>query len=128
MKIQLQKILAGLPKQLHARVDLTQYEAYFESALYSYFMGLGLVVRAEDPTDKGRIDLVVEGPSFIYLFELKMVDNASTGEALKQILEKEYAQKYRGTGKSLYLAGVEISRSTHNIVGLHVVKDTGGSP
>ncbi len=121
-----QRALAGLPKQWHAPVDLTKYEAYFASAFYSYFMGMGLVARAEDATDKGRIDLVVEGPSFVYIFEFKMVSGKKRGIALKKILDMEYAQKYRGAAKTLYLAGVEISKKSHNIVGFEVIEDDGG--
>ncbi len=125
MKSLFQRALAGLPKQWHAPVDLTQYEAYFASAFYSYFIGMGLVVRAEEATDKGRIDLVVEGPSFVYIFEFKMVIGKKRGIALKKILDKEYAQKYRGTAIPLYLAGVEISKKSHNIVGFEVIEDDG---
>ncbi len=117
---QLQGVFACLPKQWHAPVDLTKYEAYFASSLYSYLMGAGLMVRAEEATDKGRIDLVVEGSSYVYIVEIKMVTDEKQGEAVKQILNKQYQQKYRGTGKRIYLMGIEISKKTHNIVRLDI--------
>lgn len=127
MRTLFQKVCAGLPKQWHSPVNLTQYEAYFASAFYSYFMGAGLMVRAEEATSRGRVDLAVTGPSYVYLFEFKMVNGKKRGMAIKQMRDMEYVQKYRGTDKPVYLAGMEFSKSKHGITGFEVVKDDGGS-
>lgn len=126
LEVLLQRLLAGLPRQWHAPVDIAKYESYIASSLYSYFTGAGYTVRAEDATNRGRIDLVVIGSTYNYIFEIKMVDGEGTGGAFGQIGDMEYYQKYRGTGKPLYLAEVEISKSSHNIVKFDVVEDDGG--
>lgn len=120
-----QTLLSGIPKQWHSRVDLTQYEAYFASVYYSYFAGTGLLVQAEVATNRGRIDLAVTGPSWIYLFEIKMVNGKRRGSAMRQIVDIEYVQRFRGLGKPIYLAGIEISKKTHNIVEFDLKKDDG---
>lgn len=122
-----QTVFAGIPRQWHSRVDLIRYEAYVASVFYSYFMGAGLIARAEESTSRGRLDLSVTSPSCVYLFEFKMVENAATGEALNQIQEMDYVQLYRGKGRSVYLVGVEFSRSRREIVGFDLVEDTGTS-
>lgn len=126
MKTLFQKVVAGLLRQWHASVDLTRYEAYFASAFYSYFMGAGLDVRAEDATNRGRIDLAVIGPAYIYLFEFKMVNGKKPGSSIEQIRDMNYAQKYRGTGKTVYLGGIEFSKSERSIVYFDVIEDDGG--
>ena len=49
-------------------------------------------VNTEDRTNLGRIDLVLESDTDVYLFELKV--NSSATAALEQIKEKKYYEKY----------------------------------
>ncbi|MFM7458535.1 MAG: PD-(D/E)XK nuclease domain-containing protein, partial [bacterium] len=49
-------------------------------------------VNTEDRTNLGRIDLVLESDSRVYLFEFKV--NSSAQAALEQIKEKKYYEKY----------------------------------
>lgn len=122
-----QAVFAGIPRQWHSRADLTQYESYVASVFYSYFMGTGHIADAEAATSRGRIDLTVTGASYVYIFEFKMVEDEATGEALEQILEMDYAKKYRGAGKSVYLVGVEFSKSKREIVNFDLAEDDGES-
>ncbi len=126
LKSLFQSIFAGIPYQWHTSADITKYESFVASSFYSYFMGTGLDTRAEDFTNRGRIDMTVTGPSYVYLFEFKVVEEEPSGEALKQMKEMDYAQKYRGLGKPVYLAGVEFSKWKRNIVSFKVEPDTGG--
>lgn len=118
-----QTVFAGIFRQWHSRADLTKYEAYVASVFYSYFMGAGQIARAEEATSNGRLDLSITGPSFVYLFEFKMVKDEATGAAIEQIQAKDYAKIYRNTGKSIYLVGVEFSRRKREIVGFDVKAD-----
>lgn len=127
MKSLFQSVPAGIPYQWHAPASIAKYETYVANPFYSYFMGAGLNVRAEDFTNRGRIDLAVTGPSYAYLFEFKVVDEVASGAALEQMRDRDYAQKYRGFGKPVYLAGVEFSSKERNIVGFEVVAGSGGS-
>lgn len=123
MKELFQSVFASIPYQWHTPANIAKYEAYVASTFYSFFMGAGLSVRAEEFTNRGRIDLVVTGPSYVYLFEFKMVEKEASGDALEQIRDRDYAQKYRGFGKPVYLVGVEFSRTERNIVGFDVARD-----
>ena len=64
---------------------------------------LGAKVNLEDNTDKGRIDGVIEFEKLIYIIEFKL-DKAT--DALKQIEDKKYYEKFLNTGKKIILLGV----------------------
>ncbi|MDM8521534.1 PD-(D/E)XK nuclease domain-containing protein, partial [Anaerolineales bacterium HSG6] len=55
----------------------------------------------------------VETADRIYIFEFKLFGTAE--EALSQIKEKQYAQKYLKRGKEILLLGVEFDQAEKNI-------------
>lgn len=69
----------------------------------------------EDASSQGRLDMAVCMDGNVYLFEFKLVQQAPQGEALAQLKERRYADKYRGLGKTIRLVGVEFSKETRNI-------------
>ncbi|CAK8717442.1 AAA-ATPase-like domain-containing protein [Candidatus Electrothrix aarhusensis] len=90
---------ANIDYQLHLK-----YEKYYQTIFYLIFLLLGLRVEAEVETNKGRIDAVVELKKAIFLFEFKL--DGSADEALRQIITREYYQKYSLKGKPVTLVGV----------------------
>jgi PD-(D/E)XK nuclease superfamily len=72
-----------------------------------------LNIKAEVTTNKGRIDTVIEIEDRIYIIEFKL--NGSKEEALQQIKDKKYAQKYQNAGKEIVLLGVEFDQKERNI-------------
>ncbi len=62
-------------------------------------------------TNIGRSDVVLEFNERVYIFEAKL--DKSAEEAIKQIKEKKYYEKYRG--KEIYLIGINISSEKRNI-------------
>lgn len=74
---------------------------------------IGFRIEAEVCTNQGRIDAVVETAKAIYLFEFKL-DKSAT-EALDQIKDTEYYQKYRLKGKSLTLSGANFDSSKRKV-------------
>lgn len=55
----------------------------------------------EPHTNQGRIDAVIELADRLYLFEFKV--DGSAAEALQQIKANQYVERYRSTGKLIYL-------------------------
>lgn len=90
-------------------------EKYYQSLLYAVFCLLGLNIKAEVSTNKGRIDCVIETSSHIYIIEFKV--NETKEAALKQIQNNEYAQKYQLSEKEIVLIGVEFDQGERNIGG-----------
>ena len=89
------------------------HEKYYQTIFYLIFLLLGVRVHAEVKTNRGRIDAVIEIKNRIFLFEFKL--DGSADEALQQIREHEYAQKYRLSGKPLTLVGVNFNRFKRQI-------------
>ena len=111
----------GLMAGLHAFLAWGDYrvageaELYFQNVMLIIFKLLGQDARAEYATSDGRIDLVVETPRFIYLFEFKL--DRSAEAALAQIEEKGYAAPFAQGRRAVVKLGVNFSSKTRNIAG-----------
>lgn len=111
---------AGIPHDWYRNNPIAQYEGYYASVFYSHFAALGLDIRLEDTTHKGRIDMTVLFNGHVYLFEFKVVELAPEGKALQQLRDRGYADKYRARGEPIHLVGIEFSRDSRSVVGFEV--------
>ena len=111
---------ASIPHDWYRNSPIAQYEGYWASIFYSYFASLGLDIRLEDTTNHGRIDMAVLFNGHVYIFEFKVVELVPEGQALQQIKNKGYADKYRQRGEPVHLIGVEFSKDSRNVVGFEV--------
>jgi hypothetical protein len=91
-------------------------EASYALAVFVLFYSSGLNVITEDNTSKGRIDLtIIVNNSIVYILEFKVIQNSKEkGNAIKQILEKEYYKKYLNYEK-IYLIGIEFDKTKKQI-------------
>ncbi len=112
-------LFAGIPYEWHTRNPIARYEGYYASVFYAFFAALGLDVRVEDSSSRGRVDMAVRLRDAVWLIEFKVVDQP-TGSAIAQLRAKGYADKYRASGKPIHLIGVEFSRTERNIVAFDV--------
>jgi hypothetical protein len=111
---------ASIPNDWYRNNPISQYEGYYASVFYSHFAALGLDIRLEDVTNKGRIDMTVLFNGNVYLFEFKVVELVPQGKALEQIVQRGYADKYRQRGEPIHLIGVEFSKEKRSVVGFEV--------
>ena len=88
-------------------------ELYFQNTLWVLFKLLGLYVDVESHTTDGRMDILVQTPSFVYILELKIDQSADI--ALQQIDEKQYAKPFEGDGRTIYKIGVNFSSKTRRM-------------
>lgn len=109
-------LLAGIPHQWYDNSQVAQYEAHCASVFYSHLLGLGVDVRAEDSTNRGRADVTVILDSRVYIMEFKISERSEPGDALEQARRKEYADKYRRLGIPISVVGIEYSSAERNIV------------
>jgi hypothetical protein len=116
---------ASIPNDWYRNSPIAQFEGYWASVFYSHFAALGLDIRVEDSTNKGRIDMVVLAAGAVWVFEFKVVELVPQGKALAQIRDRAYADKYRDRSEPIHLIGVEFSRADRNIVGFEVETITG---
>jgi len=107
---------ASIPHHWYSSNEIQNYEAYYASIFYSYFAALGLDVTVEDCTNVGRIDMTLKFNKQVYIFEFKVVELMPEGNALQQIKDKGYADKYRSLNQPIHLVGVEFSKESRNVV------------
>jgi hypothetical protein len=115
-----QQLFASIPHDWYRNNPIAQYEGYYSSVFYSHFAALGLDIILEDASNHGRLDMAVRFNQQIYLFEFKVVELTPEGQALQQIKDRGYADKYRAEGLPIHLIGVEFSREQRSVVGFAV--------
>jgi hypothetical protein len=100
----LKSYFASIPYDLIPKKELN--EKYFQLIFYLLMRVTSFRVNTEDRTNLGRIDLVLESDTDVYIFELKV--NSSATAALEQIKEKKYYEKY------LHIPVVKLDSSSEN--------------
>ena len=90
-------------------------ELYFQNAFYIVSKMLGFYTEVERTISNGRIDMVVQTKSYIYIIEFKL--DQSPDVALRQIDEKGYATPFASDSRKLYKIGVNFSRERRCIDG-----------
>ncbi len=88
-------------------------EKYYQTIIFVIAQLLGLNSQAEITTHIGRIDLCIELPKLIYLFEFKF--GGSSNDALQQIKAKKYGEKYCNKGKKIIIVGAAFSPEERNM-------------
>lgn len=104
-------LLASLPYEVYKK----QSEGFYHGLLHLIFSYLGIYIESEPHLSNGRADVVVHTPQYIYIFEFKFNKNAE--DALQQIKDKDYADKYRATGKTIVGIGVNFNKAKKKITG-----------
>jgi len=94
----LRALYASIPRVLHQ-----PSEAYYHSLFHLTMSLMGACVRSEVPTDKGRVDAILEAPHRVCLLEFKL---GTAESALAQIEASKYFESWLGKGKELLLVGV----------------------
>ena len=83
------------------------HEKYYQSLFYAIFVLLNVDIAAEACTNKGRIDATAAAGDWRFIFEFKL--NKTAENALDQIEEKEYYQKYSRDGKRIMIVGANFN-------------------
>ena len=104
----LQSFLADCPYELAKDIEL-----HYQNVLFIVFRLAGLYTKVEYHTSRGRIDLVLQTDSYVYVMEFKL--DGSAEQALQQIEEKQYALPFAKDSRKVYTIGVNFSSETRNI-------------
>ena len=111
----LKSFFANIPYNLTDR----QNEQMWQTIVYVILKSVGLGVNAEVMTNEGRIDMTCETAACIWLIEFKLDRPAE--EALAQIDERNYAEKYDFSGKTVRKLGISFSSEQRTIVDVKMV-------
>ena len=103
-------LFASIPNQIF----INKKEAYFHSVVYLAFQFLGQYIDAEVNTASGRIDAVLQTNTHIYVIEFKLDKGAK--EAIQQIKDKGYADKYQHSKKIVKLLGISFGSKEKKVV------------
>ena len=109
-------------------IKITNTEAWYGSNLFYSLAGNDCIVSAEDPSNKGRADIVLEDKDHVFVFELKVIESTTKNQqtlinrakkaAFKQILEKGYLDKYSEFKNTIYACALIIDKRKKNVVSL----------
>jgi hypothetical protein len=89
-------------------------EHFYHALIHLIFRLLGVYVRSEVHTARGRCDALVETADYLYAFEFKL--DRPVSEALQQIREKGYLSAYADSPKERIGVGVSFSTAQKGIV------------
>ena len=111
----LKSFFAGIPYQWQGANSPARYEAWYAGMLYACFRTIGLDLRVEDSSSRGRADMVVLHGGQVFVFEFKMADgeddqDTAAQQAIEQIRDRGYADKYKDRKEPIYLIGVAFGR------------------
>ena len=89
--------------------DNTHYEGHYQQMFYIIFALLtNYNIIVEPHTAKGRLDVMMETKTNIYVMEMKF--NKSAKEALDQINDRKYAESFAQRGKPITKVGLNFSQ------------------
>ncbi|MCQ2389619.1 MAG: PD-(D/E)XK nuclease domain-containing protein, partial [Kiritimatiellae bacterium] len=91
-----------------------QNEQMWQTIVYVVLKAIGVGVQAEVMTNEGRIDMTCETADAVWLIEFKLDRPAE--EALAQIDERGYAEKFDLAGKKVLKLGISFSSEKRTIV------------
>ena len=115
LRAALHAFFASIPQDWHRKNDLAGYEGYWASLVYCLFAALGVETRAEEATNRGQVDLVIQYQGRIWLLEFKVDEDSDEQGALDQIKSKGYHHRY--AGRPVTLIGIDFSRARRNLSG-----------
>jgi hypothetical protein len=100
----LKRLFVKVPYQLHSKD-----ENFYHALLQLLLDAIGLRPTSEQPISHGRLDMVLEVPTCIYIIEFKL--NKSAEAALAQIEDRKYYEAYLGRKKPILLLGLAFQRT-----------------
>ena len=106
--------LASIPYTQRRKDNERELERYFH---YTFYLILRMIsiytIFTEKHQSEGRVDCVVETPSYIYIFEFKLDGTAK--DAIDQINRCGYAREYESDPHKLFKIGCNFSSKTGTI-------------
>ena len=106
--LQMQSFLAGVPYEL-----VRPNENWYQTVVYLLCRLIGFYTQAEYHTSRGRVDMVLQTPYYIYVFEFKINLPAETGA--RQIEERDYALPFASDPRKLFRVAVNFNTQKRNI-------------
>ena len=106
-------LMASIPYDSLSSDKLFLREQNYQTTIYLIFCLMGQYVRTEVHSSQGCSDVEVETLNSIYIFEFKVGEDAF--DALSQIKEAGYAEKYKARNKDIFIIGASIDQNERTL-------------
>lgn len=106
--LRLQSFFSDTPYEL-----IKDLENHYQNVLFIINKLMGFYVKAEYHTSRGRIDMVLQTPKYIYVMEFKLDGTAE--EALLQINSKNYSLPFEADDRKVIKIGLNFDNEARNI-------------
>ena len=103
----LKALIADVPYSNKKLASMDMEERY-RLILSTIFNAIGCRVEVEKMIATGRIDMVVEVTSFIYVLELKLSNNGGVNAAEEQMKAKQYAEPFKADKRKVIALAIEL--------------------
>ena len=103
----LKALIADVPYSNKKMASMDMEERY-RLIMSTIFRALGFRVEVERMLATGRIDMIVEVPSIIYVLELKLSNNGGISAAESQIKEKSYTEPFKADKRKVIALAIEL--------------------
>ncbi len=111
----LKAVFGSIPSNIIPNETSTNHEKeyYYHTIFYLILKLIGVNIKCEVSTSKGRIDAVIHTSTHIYIFEFKI--GRSPKKAIEQIDRKDYLEMFLDSQKKIIKIGVNFSVAKRNI-------------
>ena len=97
-------------------------EERFRLIISTIFNAVGFQVEVEKMIATGRIDMVVKTPQYIYVLELKLMNNGGVAAAERQIKDNRYVEPFLADGRKVVALAIELEDMGKGLVDWKEVK------
>ena len=88
-------------------------EALYQGLIHIVFQYMGLNIESEVHTKFGRLDAVIQTQTHVFIFEFKF--NKTSQIAMEQLKKRNYADKFRASGKKIVGIGLNFTEKNRAI-------------
>ena len=110
----LKGLVAGTPYSIQKKEQFV-FEEHFRFILKNIFYLCGFETKEEIEMASGRIDLIAQNDSYVYVMELKMDDNGGINAAISQMKSRHYADIYAASEKKIICLALEFSKESRGL-------------
>ena len=117
----LKALIADVPYSNKKLASMDMEERY-RLVMSTIFNAIGCRVEVEKMIATGRIDMVVETQTVVYVLELKLSNNGGIDAAERQINGRQYTEPFKASGRKVIALAVELDSEGKGLVGWREVK------
>lgn len=111
----LTSLFASIPYNWYVKNNIAEFEGFYATVVYTMLNSFGAVAIAENAVSTSRIDLSIEIPTYVLLLEFKLSHKATALDAILQIEQQKYANKFMASNKEIYLMEITFDTESRNI-------------